>query len=86
MCREFMDLENEVCADSSSSLVFVPYKEKFTPGSLHTCSKFSGKVIQCSTNNSNIETLYASYQVASHNEKEEFDQITRFLTRCKHIL
>ena len=44
MFREFMDLEREVCADSSSSLVFVPYKENFTPGSLHTCSKFSGKV------------------------------------------
>ena len=39
-----MDLEREVCADSSSSLVFVPYKENFTPGSLPTCSKLSGKV------------------------------------------
>ena len=45
-CREEMDLESEVCADSSSSLVFVPYKENFTPGSLHTCSKFSGKVFK----------------------------------------
>ena len=42
--REEMDLETEVCADSSSALVYVPYKTPFSPDSLHSCSKLSSEI------------------------------------------
>ena len=39
-----MDLETEICADTRTSLAYIPYKAPFTPISLHICSKFSGQV------------------------------------------
>ena len=42
--REEMDLETEICADTRTSLAYIPYKTPFTPISLHICSKFSGQV------------------------------------------
>ena len=39
-----MDLETEICADTRTSLAYIPYKTPFTPISLHICSKFSGQV------------------------------------------
>ena len=42
--KEEMDLQMEICQQSSTSLVYVPYKMTFDPAGLHLCSKFSGQV------------------------------------------